>query len=464
MPPHPNAQSASAPPHPAADRSIHPPSTRRIILLGCTGSVGTQTAETIDHLNTLAARGEYPTWFEVVGLAAGSNAAGLAEMAARYPGARLALANGNGCANDAKLPASTLRGADAALELVRSTPSDLVLAAMVGAAGLPATLEAVSRGIDVALANKETLVAAGELVVPAALKSGARLLPVDSEHSALWQCLQGRHGATPPQTRSHEGKEGNGEMDGACCPPFAAPPACVSRLVLTASGGPFRTWPREKIAAATPAEALKHPTWTMGRKVTIDCASLTNKGLEVLEAHWLYAMPAERLGVLVHPQSIVHSLVEYADGSVIAQLGSPDMRVPIQYALTFPQRPEGVARKLDWRALSKLDFEEPDLERFPALGLAFDVIRAGGTAGAVFNAANEAAVEAFLASADSAPGGSGGSSGSAVPAVPFGLIPELTARALREVGTSPIRSLDDVLAADREARAFVQRELAAVNT
>lgn len=436
---------------------------RRVILLGCTGSIGTQTAETIDHLNALHARGAYATRFEVVGLAAGSNAAGLAEMAARYPGARLALANGNGCANDAGLPAGTLRGADAALELIRSTPCDLVLAAMVGAAGLPATLEAVTRGIDVALANKETLVAAGELVVPAALKSGARLLPVDSEHSALWQCLQGRHGeeshgATPPRPRSHEGKGRHGgqgshdDLAGACCPPFAAPPASVSRIVLTASGGPFRTWPREKILTATPAEALKHPTWTMGRKVTIDSASLTNKALEVLEAHWLYAMPAERIGVLVHPQSIVHSFVEYADGSVIAQLGSPDMRAPIQYALTFPHRPDGVARKLDWRALSRLDFEEPDLERFPALGLAYDVIRTGGTAGAVFNAANEAAVEAFLAQVD---GGAGTTSG-----VPFGVIPELTARALREIGTSPVRDLADVLEADREARAFVRAALA----
>lgn len=410
--------------------------TRRVILLGCTGSIGTQTAEAIDHLNALAARGAYPTRFEVVGLAAGSNAAGLADLGVRYPEARLALANGIGCPNDTRLPPGTLRGSDAAIELVRATPCDLVLAAMVGAAGLPATLEAVTRGIDVALANKETLVAAGELVVPAALKSGARLLPVDSEHSALWQCLQGTHESA----------------DGACCPPFASPPASVSRIVLTASGGPFRTWPREKILTATPAEALKHPTWTMGRKVTIDSASLTNKALEVLEAHWLYAMPAERVGVLVHPQSIVHSFVEYADGSVIAQLGSPDMRAPIQYALTFPHRPEGVARKLDWRALSRLDFEEPDMERFPALGLAYDVIRTGGTSGAVFNAANEAAVEAFLAESD---GGAGTAAG-----VPFGAIPELTARALHEIGTSPVRDLADVLEADRQARAFVQAALA----
>ena len=444
---------------------------RRIILLGSTGSIGTQTVDVITHLNALAARGEWPVRYLVVGLAAGRNASLLTEQAKLFPEARLAIGcveTASKCAEMHKATDRTLsarftnahRGQAAALELIQSTPCDMVLGAMVGASGLPATLEAVTRGIDVALANKETLVAAGEIVVRAANASGARLLPVDSEHSALWQCLVG---SVQPVTPA---------------PPFSAPPATVAKLVLTASGGPFRTWAREAIRQATPAQALKHPTWTMGQKVTIDSASLTNKALEVIEAHWLYAMPAERIDVLVHPQSIVHSFVEYTDGSVIAQLGSPDMRCPIQFALSYPHRADGACRKLDWRTLTKLDFEAPDLDRFPALGLAYDVIRAGGTSGAIFNAANEEAVEAFLASAN--PGthnrslahaaighGGAGIDGSTDGAsghhgdgnIPFGTITDLSIRALKEVGISPLRSLDDVLAADAEARRFVRKEL-----
>lgn len=396
---------------------------RRIILLGSTGSIGTQTVQVIEHLNVLADRGDSLVSFKVVGLAAGRNAEVLAQQATKFPDARLAIVE-NG--HDHPRLAGALRGPNSALELVQSTPCDLVLGAMVGSSGLPATLEAMKRGVDVALANKETLVAAGELVVPAARASGARLFPVDSEHSALWQCLASASG---------QGVE-------AFAPPLGAPPNAVAKMVLTASGGPFRTWDRTRIENATPAEALNHPTWSMGPKVTIDSASLTNKALEVIEAHWLYAMPAERLGVLVHPQSIVHSFVEFVDGSVIAQLGSPDMRCPIQYALTWPGRSDGACRKLDWTRLSRLDFEEPDTARFPALALAYEVIRRGGTAGAVFNAANEAAVEAFLAGR-----------------IPFGRIPALSAAALREVGVSSLRSLEDALEADRLARAFVHRSL-----
>jgi 1-deoxy-D-xylulose-5-phosphate reductoisomerase len=415
---------------------------RRIILLGSTGSIGTQACQVIAHLNALAARGESPVSFRVVGLAAGRNLSTLLEQAAQFPEARLALASGATGAelsvSDSGLPrrlAEAHRGPDAALELVRSTPCDIVLGAMVGSSGLPATLEALNRGIDVALANKETLVAAGSLVVPAALASGARLLPVDSEHSALWQCLAG---AEPSQSGT--------ETPGSCAPPpLAAAPPSVARLVLTASGGPFRTWTRERIEHATPEQALNHPTWTMGPKVTIDSASLTNKALEVVEAHWLYAMPADRIDVLVHPQSIVHSFVEFVDGSVISQLGSPDMRCPIQYALCWPHRPQGVCRKLDWTKMSRLEFEPPDHDRFPALALAYEVIRSGGTAGAIFNAANEEAVESFLA---------------AKGAMPFGMIPRLAARALREIGVSPARDLRDVLEADRQARALVRRLLA----
>lgn len=221
----------------------------------------------------------------------------------------------------------------------------------------------------------------------------------------------------------------------------------IARVILTASGGPFRTASAHDTYHATPAQALRHPTWTMGQKVTIDSASLTNKALEVVEAHWLFGLPSSRIGVLVHPQSIVHAMVEYADGNVIAQLGPPDMRSPIQYALTWPERPDGRSHKLDFSKLRSLEFAEPDLERFPALRAAYRIIDSGGTSGAIFNAANEAAVEAFLASA------SGG------PAIPFGRIAELSLGALDAIGVSPLRSLSDVLEADAEARRFVGREL-----
>jgi 1-deoxy-D-xylulose-5-phosphate reductoisomerase len=230
-------------------------------------------------------------------------------------------------------------------------------------------------------------------------------------------------------------------------------------VVLTASGGPFRTWEKDRIAKATPREALNHPTWSMGPKVTIDSASLTNKALEVIEAHWLFGLEADRIGVLVHPQSIVHAMVEYADGNVLAQLAPPDMRTPIQCALTWPGRTVGAWKKLDWRNLNRLDFAEPDLERFPALGLGYDVIRTGGTAGAVFNAANEAAVEAFLLGHDL---NNGGRPRACPPIRPiaFGEIPALAARTLREVGVSPLNDLDDALGADAEARRCVMRALA----
>jgi 1-deoxy-D-xylulose-5-phosphate reductoisomerase len=218
--------------------------------------------------------------------------------------------------------------------------------------------------------------------------------------------------------------------------------ASVARIILTASGGPFRTATADETYAATPARALKHPTWQMGPKVTIDSASLTNKALEIVEAHWLFGLPGDKIDVLVHPQSIVHALVEFADGNVIAQLAPPDMRTPIQYALTFPHRPAGVSRKLDWMALKSLEFSPPDRERFPAIDAAYDIISRGGTAGAVFNAANEIAVEAFLAEK-----------------IPFGRITELSRAALDSVGSSPIRSLDDVHEADAEARRAVSAAL-----
>jgi len=269
------------------------------------------------------------------------------------------------------LPAGTslAAGPEALDELLADPAIDSVVSAIAGAAGLRSTWAAIEAGKTVALANKETLVMAGPLVMKRAAETGARVIPVDSEHSAIHQAL-------------------------AC-----GRPTEVERLVLTASGGPFRTRPRDSLAAVTPEEALRHPTWSMGPKITIDSATMMNKALELIEARWLFGLAADRLAVVVHPQSIVHSLVEFVDGAVIAQLGPPDMRLPIQYALLFPERVAGPARRLDFAAAMRLDFEPPDLERFPAVRLGHEAAARGGTAGAVLNAANEEAVRGFLAGA-----------------------------------------------------------------
>jgi 1-deoxy-D-xylulose-5-phosphate reductoisomerase len=415
----------------------------RVIVLGSTGSIGTQTLEVIEHLNAMHRAGAWCTEYRVVGLAAGSRWPVVRAQAARLGVQHTALADG-----DAPADGPTFAGPGAAERLVREVDCELVLAAITGAAGLPATLAAVELGRDIALANKETLVAAGALIVPAARKSGSRLLPVDSEHSALWQCLVGagtlRGSPEAPQQPSLAPRAGHDIH----APPMAVP-GSVERMILTASGGPFRTWSKEQIDRATPEEALKHPTWNMGPKVTIDCASLTNKGLEVIEAHWLFGIPGPRIEVVIHPQSIVHSLVEFADGSTIAQLGSPDMRGPIQYALASWRgagaRPRGIARRIDWRELRRLDFEPPDLERFPALALAYRAIAEGGAAGAIFNAANEAAVQAFLAGA-----------------IPFGQIPELVRDAMDQLHSPQrpsIGTLEDVLRVDAEARRLVTSQI-----
>lgn len=399
-----------------------PVAEKRVIILGSTGSIGTQTLDVVTHLNGLHERGEWPTRYRVVGLATGRKAADLREQAARYDVAHVAIADGaNSETFDGRRP---FRGPDAAVELVRKVDCDIVLGAMVGSAGLPATLAAIELGRDIALANKETLVAAGALVVPAARRSGSRLLPVDSEHCGVWQCLNGNANNCPP---CDFGK-------------------LVSRVILTASGGAFRHRTRSEVYHATVAEALKHPTWSMGPKVTIDSASLTNKALELIEAHWLFGLPPEKLEAVIHPESIVHAMVEYADGSMIAQLACPDMRLPIQAALTYPAKPaaEGLTRRIDFAKITRLEFSPVDLERFPAVALGFEVMKLGGTAGAVFNAANEAGVEAFLAGK-----------------IPFGRIPEVTAEAMRGVGVSAVRTLADVLEADAAARAFVNRAVGA---
>jgi len=401
-------------------------SFKRVIVLGSTGSIGTQTLDVLAQLNAQHERGEQPTRYEVAGLCAGRNAGLLGEQAMAHAPECVALADGDGTLPGVPNGARTLTGPDAAERLVREVDADLVVAAMVGRAGLPATLAAIELGRDVALANKETLVAAGELVIREALRTGARLLPVDSEHSGLWQCLHG----VP------------GEDGLAPCPPCTLP-AGVARVVLTASGGPFRTWDAGRIAGATPEDALEHPTWKMGAKNTIDSASLMNKGLEVIEAAWLFGIEPDAIGVLVHRSSIVHAIVEFADGSVLCQLSDPDMRLPIQHAVQHPIRSRAAGRRLDLDSLTTLHFEPPDHDRFPALGLAYRALRTGGTSGAVLNGANERAVQAFLDER----------------LIPFGRIPELVDQAMGSVSSSPIRDLDDVFEADAQARSAVEAAL-----
>lgn len=390
-----------------------PARTRRVIVLGSAGSIGTQTLDAVDHLNRLHAAGRFPHRFQVVGLSTGANAGVLLGQAARYGVRDAALA----CVESDVDPAGMdmRRGADAAERLVSEVACDLVVGAIVGVAGLPAVLAALERGTDVALANKETLVAAGSLVVPLAEARGARILPVDSEHAGVWQCLQSCAGAD-------------------YAPPIPAP-ADVSKVILTASGGAFRGRSLHDVRTATPEEALAHPTWDMGAKVTVDSATLVNKALELIEAHWLFGLNAERLDAVIHPTSTVHSLVEMGDGSVVAQLGAPDMRTPIVRALAFPHRcPEPLAR-LDLLALGSLEFRPIEGPWRTAIELGLRAIRAGGDAGAVFNAANEVAVRAFLDRR-----------------IPFGRILEVVDAVCKEHVPSPVRTVGDVVEADRAAR------------
>ena len=302
-------------------------------------------------------------------------------------------------------------GKEALHAAAAEVPSDMVLVSVVGIAGLQSVMDALTAGRQVLLANKEALVTGGHLVMEAARKAGKPLLPVDSEHSAIFQCLQG-----------------------------AAPNPPV-RLLLTASGGPFRTWDKARMDAATPAQALKHPNWSMGAKITIDSASMFNKALEIMEARWLFDMPPEKIQVVVHPQSIVHSAVEFADGAVLAQLGVPDMRVPIQYAMAYPERLTTGSRPLDLFALGQLTFEPGDPERFPALRLAGECLNAGGAACTILNGANEAAVAAFLREE-----------------IPFGGITRLVEGTLNRLGQLPAETLEDIFDADAQARRTV-REL-----
>ena len=370
-------------------------------MLGSTGSIGTQALEVIGRSEQLQA----------VGLAAGSAWETVVGQAGEHGVPVIALAGADAAENARNSwSGRVLAGEEGVRELIASTEPDLVLNAIVGAAGLGSTIVALTEGIDVALANKESLVLGGELVMALAEGTGARLLPVDSEHSALFQLI----GAEAPGT--------------------------VTRLVLTASGGPFRG--RDDLSGVSVADALAHPTWRMGGRITIDSATLMNKGFEAIEAHHLFGVPYERIDVVVHPQSLVHSLVHLNDGSSLAHLGYPDMRVPISYALNYPERADVDVPQLDLAAAGSLTFEEPDLETFACLRLALEAGAAGGTAPCVLNAADEVAVAAFLEER-----------------IPFTAIPAVIERVLEEMPARPVTHFDDLFAADAEARERTQEQV-----
>jgi 1-deoxy-D-xylulose-5-phosphate reductoisomerase len=374
---------------------------KKVLVLGSTGSIGTQALEVIGRSAELQA----------VGLAAGSAWETVVEQAREHGVPTIALAD-EGTAQRARGAWSgrVLSGEEGIRELIASSGADLVLNSIVGAAGLGSTIVALTEGIDVALANKESLVLGGELVMALAEATGARLLPVDSEHSALFQLI----GAEAPGT--------------------------VERLVLTASGGPFRG--RDDLSGVSVADALAHPTWRMGGRITIDSATLMNKGFEAIEAHHLFAVPYERIAVVVHPQSLVHSLIHLNDGSSLAHLGYPDMRVPISYALHYPERADLDVPQLDLAAAGSLTFEQPDLETFACLRLALEAGRAGGTAPTVLNAADEIAVAAFLEER-----------------IPFTAITAVIERVLEEMPAVGVSHFDDLFAADAEARERSQEQV-----
>jgi 1-deoxy-D-xylulose-5-phosphate reductoisomerase len=383
---------------------------KRIAILGSTGSIGCNALEVIESLGA---------GYRAVALGAHRGVEKLVEQVRRHRPAAVSL-----CADAAtpgvvrqlrELGAEVCPGPEGLVQLATRADVDVVLAAVVGAAGLPAVLAAVRAAKTLALANKESLVVAGSLLIPEARRRGVPILPVDSEHSAVFQALLAA------------GERGM---------------ANVRRVILTASGGPFRDWPKERIEAATVADALNHPTWRMGNKITIDSATMFNKALEIIEARWLFDLTPDRIEVVIHPESVVHSMVEFVDGSVVAQLSPPDMRTPIQYALTYPDRAEGIARRLDLTRAFSLRFEPPDFGRFPALRLAFDVARRGGTLGAVLNAANETAVEAFTAGK-----------------ICFGEISRAVEFTIGRHSVQDNPSLDDLLEADRWARQAVRERI-----
>lgn len=380
-----------------------------VTILGSTGSVGVSTLDVVAR---------HPDRFRIIALTANGNAERLAEQCLRFRPSYAAMVDVEAARRLGDLLIGMPRGPEIltgvdGLEQVASLPeAQYVMAAIVGAAGLPPTLAAARAGKRVLLANKESLVMAGALLMGAIAESGAELLPIDSEHNAIFQCLPGGF---------HRG----------------LPEVGVESILLTASGGPFREWSADRLAAATPEQACAHPVWSMGRKISVDSATLMNKGLEVIEACWLFGTSPDRVRVVVHPQSVVHSLVQYRDGSVLAELGNPDMRTPIAHALGWPDRLDSGVAPLDLVGVGRLEFQEPDLSRFPCLGLAFQAARSGGSAPAVLNAANEVAVAAFLAGR-----------------LRFPQIAELVDRTLQSIppGSLVGQGLEGLLEIDRRAR------------
>jgi 1-deoxy-D-xylulose-5-phosphate reductoisomerase len=383
---------------------------KRLAVVGSTGSIGQNTLRVVEHLSDR---------FRIFALAANSAVDRLAEQTAIFRPDVVAIAD-TPSADQFRKRCMDLRisvpevvtGERGLRQIASATEVDIVVSAAVGAAGLEPTYSAVAAGKTVALANKEAMVLAGELLCKTASRTGARVIPVDSEHSAVDQCLRsGEHGE-------------------------------VRRLILTASGGPFRETPVEQFGRITPEEALKHPTWRMGKRITMDSATLMNKGLEVIEARWLFNIPSEKIDIMVHPQSVVHSMVEFVDGSVIAQLGTADMRQPIQYALTYPERLPSPVASLDWTAVPRLDFAPPDRQKFPCIGLAYRAIQMGGTAPAVLNAADEVVVEAFLDKR-----------------IPFSVIPQIIGAILDAHDVQPAEDLESIMKADAWARYEARRRL-----
>jgi 1-deoxy-D-xylulose-5-phosphate reductoisomerase len=386
---------------------------KRIAILGSTGSIGRQTLNVVESL---------PGQFEVVALAAGSNAALAAEQVKKHRPQLVSVGSDSAARelgealragrNRSETLPEIVVGAEGIERVATHPDAAIVVSAAVGVVGLSATYKAIEQGKTIALANKEVLVAAGEVVMAAVKRHGVALLPVDSEHNAIHQCL-----------RAGKDRE-------------------VRRLVLTASGGPFRKTPVSKLTKVTPKQALAHPNWKMGQRITIDSATLMNKGFEVIEARWLFGMDLDRLQVVIHPQSTVHSMVEFVDGSILAQLGPTDMRMPIQYALTYPERVASNGHALDWAALKKLEFEPVPARKFPCLALAKEALRQGGPLPCALNAADEIAVAAFLERR-----------------LPFQGIAAVIERVLEKMPHTKLHSIDDVLAADAEARRLARVEV-----
>ena len=384
---------------------------RTLAILGATGSIGDSTLDVVAR---------HPDRFAVAGLAAHRQWQKLADLCRRFRPRVAALLDPDAARSLERalaadgLPTEVLSGIDGLCAVAALPEADTVLAAIVGASGLLPTLAAARAGKRILLANKEALVIGGAIFMEAVRAGGATLLPLDSEHNAIFQCLPKGYAGDPDA-------------------------AGVRRILLTGSGGPFRTRPLAELAQVTPDEACAHPNWSMGRKISVDSATMMNKGLEVIEAHWLFGAPRERIVVVVHPQSVIHSLVEYVDGSVLAQLGHPDMRTPIAQALAYPERIDAGVGAFDLAELGALAFEAPDFGRFPCLGLAYDALAAAGTAPALLNAANEIAVAAFLAGR-----------------IRYTDIAAACAETLARVAVRPVRVLDDALAADKDARDFAR--------